>query len=291
MPKNPRAIAALAATFLALAALPALSTALAAETGARPTESVAAKETSPRDNEATKKSALEKLSLKKLTLEKSAPEKETAEKSVTEKPTTEEPPPQKPESAPEVGSDRNPNKGSKRATRAVVASEPAPPPPARKAIKAEERLPKPAPPAAKPSISGNQLMLSIPRLGIENLVVGDSPAQSYLDREGIMHLSGTGFPYKHGSNTYIAGHAEGYSASRVPRVFRDLEDLQQGDHVILQDAAGETYDYRIYERFVVTPYDTWVTKPVFGKQVVSLQTCSPAPTFDKRLIVRGELMK
>ncbi len=46
-----------------------------------------------------------------------------------------------------------------------------------------------------------RLLLPIPRLGIEDVTVGDSPDQSYLDREGIMHLSGTGFPYERGSNT------------------------------------------------------------------------------------------
>jgi Sortase domain len=61
-----------------------------------------------------------------------------------------------------------------------------------------------------------------------------------------MHLSGTGFPYERGSNTYIAGHAEGYNTTRVPHVFRNLEDLRQGNHIILRDATGRNYDYRVY---------------------------------------------
>jgi sortase A len=133
------------------------------------------------------------------------------------------------------------------------------------------------------------LLLSIPRLGLENLPVGDSREQSYLDRQGIMHLSGTGFPYKRGSNTYIAGHAGGYNASRTPNVFRNLHNLRRGDHIILSDATGKTYDYRVYKGLLVSPRDVWVTQPVRGKQIVSLQTCFPAPTFEKRLIIRGEL--
>jgi sortase A len=132
-------------------------------------------------------------------------------------------------------------------------------------------------------------LLSVPRLGLENVLVGDALGQAYLDREGIMHLSGTGFPYQRGSNTYIAGHAD-YPASRIPSIFRNLQSLRQRDHIILRDATGKTYDYRVYGRFVVPPYDVWVTKPVAGKQIVSLQTCFPAPTFHKRLIVRGELV-
>jgi sortase A len=134
------------------------------------------------------------------------------------------------------------------------------------------------------------LLLSVPRLGLKDISLGDSPDQAYLDREGAMHLSGTGFPYERGSNTYIAGHAD-YDTSRIPSVFRNLKDLQPGDHIILRDAVGRIYDYRVYERLVVTPLDVWVTKPVAGKKIVSLQTCFPAPTFEKRLIVRGELVK
>ncbi len=104
-----------------------------------------------------------------------------------------------------------------------------------------------------------------------------------------MHLSGTGFPYERGSNTYIAGHADGYNTSRVSNVFRNLHNLRRGDHIILRDATGETYDYRVYKGFVVNPRDVWVTKPVRGKQIVSLQTCFPFPTFEKRLIIRAEL--
>ena len=142
--------------------------------------------------------------------------------------------------------------------------------------------------AAPPS---NKLKLTVPRLGLKDVKVGDSPDQSYLDREGIMHLSGTGFPYQKGSNTYIAAHAIGYAESRVTYAFRDLEEMQKGDRVSVRDAAGETYEYRVYESMVVDPDDIWVTRPVEGKKIISLQTCWPEPSFEKRLIVRAKLVK
>jgi sortase A len=40
----------------------------------------------------------------------------------------------------------------------------------------------------------------------------------------------------------------------------------------------------------VQPEDFWVTYPVDGKTTISLQTCIPIPTFENRLIVRGELV-
>ncbi|MDP8952661.1 MAG: sortase [Actinomycetota bacterium] len=133
------------------------------------------------------------------------------------------------------------------------------------------------------------MLLSIPRLGLENVPVGASPEQAYLDREGIMHLSGTGFPHERVSNTYIVGHAADFDASRTPNVFRNLHALRQGDLIALRDASGRTYNYHAYEYLVVNPRDVWLTKPIPGKQIVSFQTCFPAPSFEKRLVVRAQL--
>jgi sortase A len=139
--------------------------------------------------------------------------------------------------------------------------------------------------------SSNRLELTIPKLGMKALSLGSSPDQYYLDREGIMHLGGTDFPWQDDSNTYIVGHAIGYPGGRVPEAFRHLADLRDGDRVTLRDADGGKYRYRVYERLVVDPTDVWVTEPVEGKDnIVSLQTCYPEPTFEKRFIVRAELI-
>ena len=146
-------------------------------------------------------------------------------------------------------------------------------------------------PKEKPAPPSKKLELTIPRLGLESVKVGDSPDQSYLDREGIMHLSGTGFPYQKNSNTYVAAHAIGYQGSRVTYAFRDLEDMRKGDRVSVRDASGKTFTYRVYERMIVDPDDVWVTKPVEDKKIISLQTCWPEPSFEKRLVVRAEIVR
>ncbi len=105
-----------------------------------------------------------------------------------------------------------------------------------------------------------------------------------------MHLTGTGFPYDRGSNTYIVGHTGDFDASRIPNAFKNLKDLRPGDTVTLLDSTGNSYDYRIYDRFIVDPTDIWVTEHVASRNIVSLQTCFPEPTFEKRLIVRGQLV-
>jgi sortase A len=64
--------------------------------------------------------------------------------------------------------------------------------------------------------------------------------------------------------------------------------LSPGDEVLLRDRRGWTYRYRVRVSFVVNPQDTWVMGEVRGRDLVTLQTCTPIPTFDKRLIVRAE---
>ena len=224
---------------------------------------------------------------KKLVIERPPSEKPASREPAPEKPATPTP---KPAPGPEQDSDRSSNENLVRPLRAGATSVPVLPGADRK-VSTKRPYPMAAPSVTTESRPrNNQLSLSMPRLGLEDVLVGDSPDQGYLDREGIMHLSGTGFPYERGSNTYIAGHAN-YDASRIPSVFRNLKDLQPGDHIILHDAVGRTYDYRVYERLVVTPRDVWVTRPIPGKKIVSLQTCFPSPTFDKRLVVRGELVR
>jgi sortase A len=220
---------------------------------------------------------------KKLVIERPPPEKLAPRELTPEKPAV-------PIPEPTPDPERNSDKNLVRPLRAGATSVPVLPGADRK-VSTKRPYPMAAPSVTTESRPrNNQLSLSMPRLGLEDVLVGDSPDQGYLDREGIMHLSGTGFPYERGSNTYIAGHAN-YDASRIPSVFRNLKDLQPGDHIILHDAVGRTYDYRVYERLVVTPRDVWVTRPIPGKKIVSLQTCFPSPTFDKRLVVRGELVR
>ena len=227
-----------------------------------------------------RESAYEKLALNKLTIERPAP--------------------QEPAPAPEP--DRKPQKEPERRVRAGASSIEVLPGPSRKTPEPKaptRKAPERKDPNARPSVEkveerkprDTRLLISIPRLGIRDVTVGDSPEQSYLDREGIMHLSETGFPYERGSNTYIVGHAADYDASRVPNVFRNLKDLKQGDLITLRDALGRSYAYRAYQYLIVNPTDVWVTEPVAGKEIVSLQTCYPAPSFEKRLIIRAERVK
>jgi sortase A len=106
--------------------------------------------------------------------------------------------------------------------------------------------------------------------------------------DGTLHLRGTGFPWQEGANVYIAGHRMGFPGTRSSLVFWDLNTLENGDKVILTDSDGTRYTYSVYKSFVVNPDASYVTDPVPGKSVVTLQTCT-LPDYEQRLIVRAEL--
>jgi sortase A len=87
---------------------------------------------------------------------------------------------------------------------------------------------------------------------------------------------------------YIAGHRIGFPGTDSNLAFYDLEDLKKGDKVYLKDADGRRYTYQVFKKLIVEPTDLSVLKPIKGKNIVSLQTCT-LPDYTKRVIYRAEL--
>jgi sortase A len=134
------------------------------------------------------------------------------------------------------------------------------------------------------------LKITVPRLGLKDVVVPTGWRQAELDREGILRVRGSGLPWIAGSNTFITGHALGFPRTRVPYAFYKLNKMKVGDAIFVEDKEGQEYTFRVYDLMTVEPNDYWATYPVEGKTVISLQSCTPIPTFENRLIVRGELV-
>ncbi|HEV8043587.1 MAG TPA: sortase [Rubrobacter sp.] len=152
---------------------------------------------------------------------------------------------------------------------------------------------EPPPETSRPTDQGDAagaMTLTVPKLGLEDVALPTGSSQAELDREGVLRLRGSGLPWREGSNTFIAGHALGFPRTRVPYAFYELREMMPGDEILIEDADGRRYAFRVYDRLTVEPGDFWVTYPVEGKTVVSLQSCTPVPTFENRLIVRGELV-
>ena len=139
------------------------------------------------------------------------------------------------------------------------------------------------------NVSGT-MKITVPRLDLKDVAVPTGTRQAELDREGMLHLRGSGLPWIAGSNTFIAGHALGFPRTRVPYAFYKLDEMRPGDEIFIDDTKGHRYTFRVYDLLTVEPDDYWVTYPVEGETVVSLQSCTPVPTFEYRLVVRGELV-
>ena len=105
-----------------------------------------------------------------------------------------------------------------------------------------------------------------------------------------IHLQGTGFPWQEEANVYLAGHRLGYPGTSSWLGFWDLDNVKEGDEVVVTDANGEEYTYEVFTSFVANPNDVWVTAPVPGKNILTLQTCT-LPDYSQRLIVQAELVE
>ncbi len=138
-------------------------------------------------------------------------------------------------------------------------------------------------------LPGAIMALTIPKIGIYNAPVYDSVSYWAL-ANGIAHNPQTSLPWSNTPqrNVYLAGHRMGFRGTWSRMLFYNLDKLGKGDEVVLRDREGHSYDYRVSEVFEAKPTDVWVMGQVRGRDMVSLQTCTPIPTFEKRLIVRAD---
>ena len=131
--------------------------------------------------------------------------------------------------------------------------------------------------------------LTIESLGVYDAPVFDSDSQWALNN-GVAHVPETSLPWSNTPqrNVYLAGHRLGWPGTGSHLVFYNLNQLGRGDEVLLRDRDGRRYRYRVTEAFVTEPDDSWAMGQVRGRDMVTLQTCTPIPIFDKRLVVRAD---
>ena len=138
-------------------------------------------------------------------------------------------------------------------------------------------------------LPGAVMGLTIHSIGVYNAPVFDSDSQWAL-ATGVAHVPETSLPWSQSAqrNVYLAGHRMGYRGTWSRMIFYNLDKLKEGDKVVLKDRTGRPYEYRVSETFLAEPSDSWVMGQVRGRDMVTLQTCTPIPTFQKRLIVRAD---
>jgi sortase A len=135
------------------------------------------------------------------------------------------------------------------------------------------------------------LKLTIPemkQIEDDTIPTGKGTNEALFRDHAAVHLRDTGFPWQRTANVYIAGHRIGFPGTDSNLAFYDLEDLKKGDKVYLEDAEGREYTYQVFSKRVVEPADLSVLRPIKGKNIVSLQTCT-LPDYTNRVIYRAAL--
>ena len=136
--------------------------------------------------------------------------------------------------------------------------------------------PHPAPPAGTPVA-----IISIPRIGLDMVVV-EGTSQASLEL-GPGHYERTPLPGGAG-NVAIAGHRTTWA-----RPFYNLDQLRPGDPITLTSPQG-TFTYRTRASKVVDPSDVDELAPT-AHPTLTLTTCNPRFSASQRLVVEARLVR
>lgn len=136
---------------------------------------------------------------------------------------------------------------------------------------------------------GDTYTLSIPKLKIKDalVIVG---AES-LDKS-LIQYGGTAFPGDYG-NTVVFGHSVlpfFFNPKDYTTIFSHLPSLSEGDEIFVA-YEGLTYRYVVEDMQVVGPDDVSILEQRFDDSYLSLITCVPPGTYEKRLWVQTRLQK
>ena len=107
-------------------------------------------------------------------------------------------------------------------------------------------------------------------------------------QDGVVHYPGTADPGQLG-NVFITGHSSYYpwDPGRYKDVFALLHDLNVGDEYTIF-YNGKKYNYKIFERKIISPKDVSVLEQPTDKKISTLMTCTPIGTALNRLILTAK---
>jgi len=142
-------------------------------------------------------------------------------------------------------------------------------------------------PSAETSVLDKNFGLEIDKLSISVPIIKDvdgSDKDKYNKalKKGLAHYKGTALPGEKG-NIFIFGHSSSDEAGSYGKVFAKLNDLARGD-LIRVYYQFKQYDYEVYEKKIVEATDLYVLDRG-DKEKLTLMTCWPVGTKDKRLVV------
>lgn len=122
--------------------------------------------------------------------------------------------------------------------------------------------------------------IDIPAIGITRMPFFHGTSSTVLDK-ALGHIPETSIPIG-GENThaFITGHA----GLQNQVLFTYLNQLKEGDYFIVY-ILGETLKYEIDDISTVEPTDTSVLTIQEGKDLITLQTCTPIDLNSHRLLI------
>ncbi len=131
--------------------------------------------------------------------------------------------------------------------------------------------------------------LVIPILNLDAPIISDVSGNDKVEyynalENGVAHFKDTKKPGE-GSNIFIFGHSSFYwwSPGDFKDIFASLDQLKEGDEIILWFQEKE-YKYQVINKKIILPEETSVLQPT-QKEQVTLMTCYPVGTAQKRLII------
>src|SRR5215203_669308 len=125
--------------------------------------------------------------------------------------------------------------------------------------------------------SSDMMKLTVPQMEMikdDEIPTGLGTDETLFHDYAAVHIKDTGYPWDKEANVYIAGHRLGFPRTPSHLAFQDLNELENGDKFTITDADGRKYTYEVFNKFIAGPKNTAVLRPVEGKNIVSLQTCT-----------------
>lgn len=124
-------------------------------------------------------------------------------------------------------------------------------------------------------------VVKIPSIRV-NLPIYHGVEESTI-QNAIGHIPGSSLPIGGPStHTIISGHRGLPSA----KLFTDLDQLEVGDYFMFQ-VLDDTYTYQVDQIKIVEPNDFTYLQIEEGKDLATLQTCTPYGINTHRLLIRG----
>ena len=136
----------------------------------------------------------------------------------------------------------------------------------------------------------NNYSLVIDKIGVSAPIIinvdgNDKEAYNKALEGGVAHLLGSALPGKVG-NVFIFGHSSYYAwkPGDYKEIFKKLNDLDVGDQIIINSNLS-SYIYKVSDKQVVGTNDVSVANQNFNEKKLTLMTCWPIGSTDKRLVV------